>query len=357
MAETATAKKIEERESEEEIISTEDISPKRLESARDFLIDFKKTQRLEKIALARRLGLGDSGRTLVSKFLDDKLADKADPTRIVLAAEALRAQIEGPEGINKSIGVRETRCAQVVWRQAKSARDGHLMSAIVGPIGAGKTEALKIFQRRSSRDGGAPVRYIRGRTTVHLAALVRKVAVEMGITERGGDPAALHEDIVRRLMGYPEFLIFDEVDYFNERCLQFVRDLYDETGTGILLSGQLHFLTFLDRHSNGHGPSSSDDANRWSMSGWLAPFADRLFVQVAPGLDDDEVTQIAEETLNMELTEDAAAKLVTYVNHNFRLLARLIIIMREMRLRAGKTVDHRTIEIAWQRSQHQKAKN
>jgi hypothetical protein len=92
------------------------------------------------------------------------------------------------------------------------------------------------------------------------------------------------------------------------------------------------------------------------MTGALAAFADRLRVQIAPGLDDEEVVAITQDVLSMTLTEEAAKRLIVYVNHDFRVLSLLISVMRDIRQRIGKTCDHRVIEASWTRAMHVKSR-
>lgn len=347
-----TARELDPREEE-----LEEISVNREEEAREWLKNFFRTEGIDKTALARRLGLGKEGRTVVQRFLSDREDGETNFARVTLAAERLRAQVDGPEGVAKYIGFQETRCVQAIFKHAQKARDGHLLAAVVGPIGSGKTEAIREFQRRARRDGGAPVRIVRCRTTMNLPSFVRKLAVDMGLVEQGGDVSHLHEQIVRRLSSYPEFLIFDEIDYltYHEKSFHFLRDLYDETGTGILLSGQLYFLSYLWGRADFAAASKSDESGKIARSGSLAPFADRLAIEVAPGLDDEEVVDISERALNATLTEQASSKLLLYVDHNFRMLAVMLRSLREMRLKAGKVVDHKMVESAWIKSSHLKA--
>jgi len=351
MAETA---RIQEHEQEEKLLS--EVSINREADARDWLRSFFRTEGIDKTALARRLGIGKEGRTVVTKFLADKRDDDANFARITLATERLRAQVDGPEGVAKYIGFQETACVSAIWNHAKKVRDGHLLGAVVGPIGSGKTEALREFQRRARHDGGAPVRIIRCRTTMNLPSFVRKIAVDLNLIEHGGDVSTLHEQIVRRLSSYPEFLIFDEIDYltYHEKSFHFLRDLYDETGTGMLLSGQLYFLSYVWGRAD--FASTNKDEKGISRSGSLAPFADRLAVEVAPGLNDEEVVDICEQALNATLEEEASKKLIFYVEHNFRMLALMLRVLRDMRLKHGRSVNRRMIEAAWMTSSHIKAK-
>lgn len=340
------AKKMDDFEEQPEL----EVSAGRSETARSWLKEFRKHEGLEKIALARRLGFGDNGRSRVHKFLDGQ-----DDAITVLATERLRATVEGPEGIARYIGFRETRTAKTVVEFAMKVRSAGLFGAIVGPVGAGKSEALKRFAQSTHNDGLPRVRLLRARSTMHLPGLVRGLASEMGI--KGGEISKLHSEIVGRLSGRPEFLVVDEVDYLlhNERSLHFFRDLHDETGIGVLFSGQLYFLTQVWERAN-RGAGGLMEEGRLSMTGALAAFADRLRVQIAPGLDDEEVVAITQDVLSMTLTDEAAKRLVVYVNHDFRVLALLISVMRDIRQRIGKTCDHRIIEASWTRAMHVKSK-
>src|SRR3972149_7162798 len=105
MAETA---RIQEHEQEEKLLS--EVSINREADARDWLRSFFRTEGIDKTALARRLGIGEEGRTVVTKFLADKRDDDANFARIALATERLRAQVDGPEGVAKYIGFQETAC-------------------------------------------------------------------------------------------------------------------------------------------------------------------------------------------------------------------------------------------------------
>lgn len=351
---TASESRTVEREIDDEQLS--EVSLNREAEARDWLASFFRTEGIDKTALARRLGLGKEGRTVVTKFLADKRDDEINFARITLATERLRAQVDGPEGVAKYIGFQETECVSAIWNQAKKVRDGHLLGAVVGPIGSGKTEALREFQRRARHDGGAPVRIVRCRTTMNLPSFVRKLAVDMGLVEHGGDVSTLHEQIVRRLSSYPEFLIFDEIDYltYHEKTFHFLRDLYDETGTGILLSGQLYFLSYVWGRAD-FSAAKGDDKGL-TRSGTLAPFADRLAVEVAPGLTDEEIVDICEKALNATLDGEASKKLIVYVDRNFRMLALMLRALRDMRLKHGRAVNQRMIEAAWITCGHIKTK-
>jgi hypothetical protein len=326
------------------------INRKRVENAHAWFTAWIDADRREFTSAARTLGLGDGGRTVLSKFYHRKL--EADPTRVVLAIEALRAQIEGPEGVSRFIQFRETRCARAIFKYATAARDGHAIGLLVGSMGFGKTEAMREFQRRTDRDGKPPVEYIYCRITSNLPALINDVAERLGIIgrDKGGDPATLHRRIADRLKSKPLFLMFDEADYLNRRCLDFIRNLNDETGAGILLIGR---PTLLKTIKDGVSWTTLDDdeKERLVRDGPLAPFVDRIFFAVLPGLSDAEVVEITEDVLKARLDEEAISQLLFYVGPNFRILSKMIGKLRDIRLRAGAKIDKQMIESAWLRIQ------
>lgn len=324
---------------------------KRVENARAWLRWFIESEDQEYTAMARRLGLSESGgRNLVSRFANNKL--DVDPTQIVLAVESLRAQVEGPEGITKFIGFRETRSAKMLWRHVAAARDGHFVGVVVGPVGFGKTEAVREFQRRVRNDGKAPVEYVYARVTTNLPALINEVAETIGLIDRGrgGDPARLHRLIAQSLRSRPRFFVFDEGDYLNDRCLTFVRNLHDESGAGMAIVGRPMLLKTIDEGLY-WSRANGDGKDRVVADGPLAPFVDRIFSAVLPGLGDDEVVEVAEDVLKGKLTEDAVKKLLFYVGPNFRLLSRVIGALRDIRIKGGRTIDHQMIEAAWRKLQ------
>jgi hypothetical protein len=340
----ATARKIE----DEEVPQGVEISAARTEAARSFLKHYRKDEGLEKVAVARKLGYADSGRNRVHRFLEG-----ADDPGLVLAVERLRVTVEGSDGIQKYVGFRETRCAKIVINFARKIRSAGLFGAIVGPCGAGKTEALKKFQQDSKNDGLPPVRIIRCHATDNLPGVVGNLAEDLGL--KRGETSKVHREIVRRLAGRPEFLIVDEVDHLlhNERSLHFFRDLWDEIGVGVLFSGQMYFLSEVwQRAANGH---HGGEEGRLGLGGPLAAFADRLRVEMAVGLDDEEIIDIACDVLKMDLTDEAAKRLLVFANKNFRALTVVIQSLREIRQKAGRQIDHRAIEAAWARARHIKS--
>jgi hypothetical protein len=327
------------------------LNKRRVENARSWFIWWIDGGEREFTSAARTLELGEGGRTVCSKFYHDKL--DSDPTRIVLAVEALRAQLEGPEGVSRHIGFRETRCARAVLKYAAAARDGHAIGLLVGSMGFGKTEALREFQRRTEDDGKPPVQYFYCRVSTNLPSLINDIAERLGLIgpDKGGDPARLHGRIAQRLKSRPLFLIFDEADYLNRRCLDFIRNLNDESGAGSLLVGRPALLKTI-RDGVSWTTLNDEEKERLVRDGPLAPFVDRLFFSALPGLSDEEVVDIAEDVLKAQLTEEAISKLLFYVGPNFRLLSKIIGKLRDIRLRAGKKIDKEMIDAAWLKLQN-----
>ncbi|MBI2360933.1 MAG: ATP-binding protein [Deltaproteobacteria bacterium] len=327
------------------------VHKKRAESAREWFKWWMDTGRREFTSAARTLGLGENGRTLCAKFYRRTL--DGDPARIILAVEALRAQLEGPEGITEFVGFRETRCVKSVLKYAAAARDGHAIGLLIGSMGFGKTEAIREFQRRTEGDGKPPVEYLYCRISTNLPSLINDIAAQIGLIgpDSGGDPARLHKQIAHRLKSRPIFLVFDEADYLNRRCLDFIRNLNDESGAGSLLVGRPGLLKTIQEGIS-WTTLTDQEKERLVRDGPLAPFADRVFFVVLPGLSDDEVVEIAEDTLKAQLTDEAISKLLFYVGPNFRLLSRMIGKLRDIRVRAAKKIDQQMIEAAWLRLQY-----
>lgn len=324
---------------------------KRIEAARAWLDAWVQEHHLNYTAAARQIGLGDAGRTPVSRFVRGEM--DGDLTRLVLAVEQFRATVEGPEGISAIIGFRETRCARLIWSVAHDARDNHKMAAVIGYTGYGKTEALNQFQRRTHQDNRPPVRIVTCNVLVNAPFLARKLALDMGLVEKGGEPAMCLELVNRRLRAHPEFWIVDEANFLKESCLHVLRNIHDVTGTGMLLAGTPTFLSMIANRSNGNGLLRDEDNGARGYDGPLALFADRVFSQVLPGVMEDEVTEIAESVLACQLTDQALSRLVVYVNHNMRLLTRILLQLREQRRRAGtRRVDEKMVEAAWAKLAH-----
>src|SRR3990167_4225347 len=207
------------QQEDEDLIERAGLSDaKRPEDARRWFNHLIETEKLEYTSAALRLGLEkEPGRNLVSKFCRDKFdpqTDGAQIARMVLLIEALRAQREGPEGITEFIGFQETRSCQMLWHHLDAARNGHFIGVAVGPMGFGKTEAIREAERRRRRDGKPPIEYLYCRVSTNLPALINEVAEVMGLIERGGagDPARLHRKIAQSLQSRPLFLVFDEAD-------------------------------------------------------------------------------------------------------------------------------------------------
>jgi len=321
------------------------LNKKRIEAAHSWFIWWIDSRKLEFTSAARMLGLNDGGRSICSKFYHRKLDD---PAKVVLAIEALRAQIEGPEGISAHVGFRMTRCAKAIFKYATAARDAHAIGLLISTQGVGKTTAVREFQRRTEGDGKPPVEYIYCRVSTDLPSLINDVAAQLDLIARGksGDPARLHQRIADKLKSNPRFLIFDEADYLKPRALDFIRNLNDESGAGSLLIGRPPLLKTVKEGAS-WTTLDNDERERLVRDGPLAPFVDRIFFSMLPGLADDEVVEIAEDVLKAHFTEEAISKLLFHVGPSFRTLAKMIGKLRDIRLRAGSKIDQDMVDAAW----------
>ena len=339
MAELAPVQQVEIQERQQEITEK-----KRIETTRSWGLAHIEERDMAMIAFSRAIGFEAAGRTVVSKFINGTL--ETNPTRVVLAIEQYRAQIEGSDGISSVVGFREIRSATRLWAQADAARDGHRMAAVIGYTGYGKSEAIKQYQRKTRGDRKPPIRVIEVNCLTNAPYLARKLAQEMGLADHG-EPAWMLDLVVKRLRSHPEFLIVDEANYLQERCLHILRYLHDTTRTGILLAGTPVFLAMVANRANGAGAygTAAPDGPR-PPDGPLALFADRIFSEILPGVMDDEVEEITEDVLKASLTAGGLSRLIFYVNHNMRLLTRIIIELREFRKKT-KQIDEKIVEAAW----------
>lgn len=320
---------------------------KRIEASRSWLEAWIEEYHLDYTAAARQIGLGDSGRTAVSRFVQGKL--DSDPSKVVLTIEQFRATVEGPDGISAVVGFRETRSVKLAWQIADDARDNHKMAAVVGYTGYGKTEAFKQFQRRRHQDKKPPVRIITCNVLVNAQFLARKLALILGVVQKSGEAAMCLDLVTRRLQARPEFWIIDEANFLREPCLHVLRNIYDVTGNGMLLVGTPTFLSMVANRARDAGLyKPADEGKARGADGPLALFADRIFSQELPGLREDEIVEIAEDVLNGTLTAQALSRLTVYCNHNIRLLTRMLLQLREYRKKSSsRKIDETMIEAAW----------
>lgn len=154
-------------------------------------------------------------------------------------------------------------------------RKNRKMCVMIGYPGIGKTTTIREYARRVSG-----VHIIVCRTTMRMRNMIDAIAEALGITVSGSDDARIVR-IQKELGGRPnEMLIFDEADHlygWDTRKFEVLRQIWDETGTPIVLVGDLKLENLLT-----HGGSRQN----------LAQLYSRKYEMKFSGIQADEVRAI-----------------------------------------------------------------
>lgn len=159
---------------------------------------------------------------------------------IVKAIKSFKA-IELEEMKKKNIGIIETEVKQTVFRACQAALNDGMPAFIYGASQIGKTTALMEFQRLNNHGRTVYLRMGSGWTRPRL---VRELALKFGNGVKATKCWALEDAIFGSLTRY-NLLIIDEFHLALETSseasakaiMEFIREVYDRTGCGLVLSG------------------------------------------------------------------------------------------------------------------------
>lgn len=133
-------------------------------------------------------------------------------------------------------------------RQAKIAlgvlRECHIdadMGLITGAPGVGKTEAIK---RYCAENKGAI--YFYTRITVNIRVLLITLCKTLRIGYSGVNDY-LARSIVNVLKGSGRIIIVDEAQHLTDKCLEILRQIHDETETGLVYAGSKELYQKISR--------------------------------------------------------------------------------------------------------------
>ena len=150
----------------------------------------------------------------------------------------------------------ETPTAKRIFTACDLARESRSPVFLIGPSHIGKTWALIEYKERNNH--GHTV-YVRMAAASGLMGMVRAIAESLGISDKSATPALVGR-IKTSLRKRPNtLLIFDELHqlmytYRKQSffaCLEVLREIYDETGVGIVLCGtELLFKSIKDNRSD-----------------------------------------------------------------------------------------------------------
>ena len=311
-------------------------SPRTLEAERAWAAAYRQENNITKAAMAAKIGYS---RDAYSKWEDGTYA--ADPEQITAAVTHLRDRIEGPSGLSSVVGFRETQTTRLIFRAYEAARQGELM-ILVGESGVGKTEPLREIQRRASLNGGRAPIYYEATVFTSAYALVCGLADHMGLGR--DNPDAMIRDIVARLKRAPCTLILDEAHYAQEKAIEALRQIRDQSGIGVILSGTALFAGL------GHGQIGRNDLLQDFLEHrpHLEQVVSRATIWEVPGLSPDEIADISRDVLG-RIQADGLERLRQHAGHSIRRLVRLLLEIprtQKRRRRAGP-VEAADVDMAW----------
>lgn len=221
-----------------------------------WLYSYAVENKLNEAALAAKMGAYDKNtlyqlfRGLYGVYKDGKSSSWAN---VVKAIKAFKA-VEIEEQNKKHIGIVETEVKQVVFRACDAALGDGMPAFIYGNSQIGKTTALLEYQRLHNHGRTVYMRMGSGWTR---ARFVRELARHFNNGVKATKCWALEDAIFGSLNRY-NLLIIDEFHLALETTseasakaiMEFVREIYDRTGCGLVMSATKVGLEGLESGKN-----------------------------------------------------------------------------------------------------------
>ena len=208
-----------------------------------WLYSYAQEYHLKEADLAAKMGAYDKNtlyqvfRGSYGVYKDGKAASWAG----IVKAIRLFKSVELEEMKKKNIGIIDTEVKQTVFRACQAALNDGMPAFIYGASQIGKTTALMEFQRLNNHGRTVYLRMGSGWTRPRL---VRELALKFGNGVKATKCWALEDAIFGSLTRY-NLLIIDEFHLALETSseasakaiMEFIREVYDRTGCGLVLSG------------------------------------------------------------------------------------------------------------------------
>lgn len=243
---------------------------------------------------------------------------------------------------------------------AEAVRKHRYIGLCYGPAGVGKTLSarryaqwdlagpfLETWQRRDPRSQAqVNAALARARTVFHtptvlgtLRDLRDTLDVQITRAELCIDDH-LHRDVKGcRIVAYQhlvELLIFDEAERLSTTALEFIRDLFDRTGVGVILIGMPGMEKRLSRYPQLYSRLGFAHHYRPLQGDELAFVLTRHWRQLGPTLDEADFTDT-----------QAIASIARITGGNFRLLHRLFVqIARILKINGLSVITDDVVEAA-----------
>ena len=221
-----------------------------------WLYSYAQEYHLKEGDLAAKMGCYDKNtlyqvfRGSYGVYKDGKAASWAG---IVKAIRSFKS-VELEEMKKKNIGIIDTEVKQTVFRACQAALNDGMPAFIYGASQIGKTTALQEFQRLNNHGKTIYLRMGSGWTRPRL---VRELALKFGNGVKAKRSWMLEDAIFGSLTRY-NLLIIDEfhlaletsTDASAKAMMEFVREVYDRTGCGLVMSSTKVGLAGLEGGKN-----------------------------------------------------------------------------------------------------------
>ena len=162
------------------------------------------------------------------------------------------------------------------------------LALVYGSHGLGKTKTLIWWATKNDAI------YVRANNDMTQNGLLKEIMLDLNIRPFHSMQDNLDE-ILKYLRQDPKILIVDEVDYlFNKNAIEILRDIQDNTGTPIVLSGMGVVDTKIARYKH---------------------FDDRLYKKLKfEHYNEDDIREILNEMTDLSFTDDAIRYLASRTN-------------------------------------------
>lgn len=275
--------------------------------------------------IANAIGRSDSS---LSQFLSGKYpgerANAMFAYRLQVYLDLERQRNEAPE----KPGFAKTSIASDIWDVLDYARSSTDIGLVYGPAGIGKTMALKVYAQKHP-----DTIYIAARPSMRSPKPVIKKLLHALGNKQFKPMDEMVDAIIETLAGSRRLIIIDEAQHLTLPALEALRCIADETGCGIVLSGNKHIY---DRM---FGRGEAQFAQLWSRVGI------RRHLQGPFPIED---VRLIFESSGRRLPEDCLAYLGNMANKpgGIRYVVKLYMLAANIAVGEDKPLDLDTLERA-----------
>lgn len=170
----------------------------------------------------------------ISQFVSGKYQGNME--RLAVAVFRFRQLLQSQAAINLEFPdcppFFETSTTTRIHTMLSIAQRGRMV-VIVGPPGTSKTEAVKHYKESMANVWVATMKP----STAGMVPMLQRILKALGRPGAKGTPDALADLVEAAVRNTGGLLVIDEADHLQEKSLEELRSLHDETGIGIALVG------------------------------------------------------------------------------------------------------------------------